>query len=82
MKLASYKTERGAAKYAGEIMRKFSSVQALPALLPDQSFRYGVKVTTDQGNTAFSGKRPVNYGAGNPTDIMQGNFRIPNTAGL
>ena len=80
MRLASYKTERGALKYAGEIMRKFPSTKATPA--PNLDFSYGVRVVTADGRSAMAGRRPRNYAAGYPADIMQGNFRIPNDGGL
>ena len=80
MRLASYKTERGAARYAREMMRKFPSIKATPAPLAD--FSYGVRVVTSDGRAAMAGKRPVRYGVSYPADILAGNFRVPNDGGL
>lgn len=76
MRLASYKTERGALRYAAEIMRKFPSVKAVTCPLRD--FSYGVRVTTSNGETAMAGKRPRHYG--NALDYST--FRIPNDKSL
>lgn len=75
-RLADYRTERGAAKYAAEIMRRFPSVTAFP--IPSRSFGYAVMVKAPNGKSALAGKRPRNYGADDIQAAMQGNFRIPN----
>ncbi len=76
MNVQTYKTTKGAERYAGEIARKFSSVET--AVVP-YGFVYAVLVTYPEpkGKTGLAGKRPRNYGARYPQDIMEGNFRIP-----
>jgi len=75
MKLASYKTERGAQRYAAEIKRLWPSIQV--SIVPDNSFRYGVRIVTPSGETAMAGKRPAHYDQYNAR-----NMTLPNDKGL
>jgi hypothetical protein len=75
MKLAIYRTEKGAARYAAEIMRHFPSVKAQTVIVSD--FKYGVKVTLASGKSAYAGKRPRGYGS-----MTAAQTSIPNREGL
>lgn len=77
MKTAQYKTEKGAAKYAAEIVRKFPSVRAQVVASPRDPFKYAVLVITPTGK-AYAGLRPRHYG----NAMQAGGMTIPNTAGL
>jgi hypothetical protein len=61
--IAEYKTERGATRYAKEIMAKFSHIKAYAT--PSNAFGYWVAVertdTDRQGRRALAEKRPRNY---------------------
>jgi len=78
MKIAQYKTERGAAKYAAEIKRKFPSIKTQVVSSPRDGFKYGVLILTGNGQTAYAGVRPRHY-----ENIQQaGGMTIPNSRGL
>lgn len=78
MKIAQYKTERGAAKYASEIRRKFPSVKAQVVASPRDGFKYAILILTKEGKTAYAGLRPRHY-----ENIQQaGGMTIPNNGGL
>lgn len=75
MKLARYRTEKGAWKYAQEIKRHFPSVKVQTIILSD--FRHGVLIITPTGQGAYAGKRPVRYGV-----MTAAQANIPNSEGL
>ena len=80
MKLACYRTKWGAERYAREIVAKFPSVRTEVRNLG--FYDWHVLVTTADGRSAWGGLRPRNYGVDNYAAMLQGNYRIPNSAGL
>lgn len=57
--VARYRTERGAARYAAEIMRRFPNVEANAQVY---EFEWGVRVWFPFNNKrAWAMKRPRNY---------------------
>ena len=59
-RIARYRRQSAAVKYATEIHRKFPSVVAIIVQHP-YDFGWAVQVTLPTGKTAYADKRPRNY---------------------